>query len=162
MSTNILQSLLRQYPIGTPERFVATYGMGFESQPLPGRYPRRPARECYSNTWQQVQKDSGLIYVEGFALAATAPRSPVHMHAWAVDAQGRVIETTSNWADYASGTIYFGVPFSVPFVSEIYSRQARYGILAFQQKLITEPPPVQEYAHPVFWSVLENLNPAGE
>jgi hypothetical protein len=62
------------------------------------------AKDCYKNATNAVLDCPAWRYVEGYAHHRLGI---IAEHAWAVDEQGRVIETT--WPD--AGTAYVGVPF---------------------------------------------------
>ncbi|MDD2923193.1 MAG: hypothetical protein PHQ36_12980 [Anaerolineales bacterium] len=62
-------------------------------------------------------------YVEGFAIASIIP-IPLH-HAWVVDSNGNVIETT--WE--TPGVEYFGVALDYSFIHEVMFETKRYGVL---------------------------------
>jgi hypothetical protein len=65
------------------------------------------AKGCYKNATNAVLDCPAWRYVEGYAHHRLGI---IAEHAWAVDEQGRVIETT--WPD--AGTAYFGVAFDEP------------------------------------------------
>lgn len=76
---------------------------------------------CYYNAYAHCLANPTLRYCEGYArLDSTG--IPV-LHAWAVDRDLRVIETTWN----TTGE-YFGVVFSLLFVHKMVSRINRYGV----------------------------------
>ena len=87
-------------------------GQLFRWQPLPALYPRGPLGQCYNNAHQLVRKyPKDLYYTEGYGLVGGV--TPL-AHAWAVDAQGNVVDPT--WED---GTDYFGVVFSFDYLKRV-------------------------------------------
>ena len=84
---------------------VLRAGIDCVTQPLPKRYKKRAAKHCYANAAALVSRSHGrLTYVEGLAKRAGGM---VVDHAWAIDAQNRVIDPT--W-DQPEDAVYIGVP----------------------------------------------------
>jgi hypothetical protein len=91
--------------------FVLRHGRFFEPRPVPKGIKPGPVGECYSNAF--VRASLGKIpYVEGYAFSSC--RS-LHLHAWNLDAEDFVIDTTWN----PIGVAYFGVIFP-DFVFRIF------------------------------------------
>ena len=114
-----------------PEQIVLTLGKSFTPQPLPDEYSRGPQKECYKNTFQLVMENPELTYVEGFAVPDNVP-IPL-AHAWAVDVDGMVIDTT--WPN--PGKEYVGVAMSWEFVAETAIRTEVYGVFDMNRELYT-------------------------
>lgn len=96
---------------GWPE-FVQRHGEEFECVPCPRHLYMRP-RYCYGNAIM-LGVMAGLPYVEG--MACPHPDMPAVPHAWNLDEQGRVVDST--WAlgedgAPAEGRAYLGVRLSV-------------------------------------------------
>lgn len=97
------------------EHFLLEHARWYEPAPWDGdKYTQGARRACFSNAMVLAKARSHLRYVEGFAcIVPTHPRkggtisAPVH-HAWNLDLNGRVVDTT--WKN--SGVLYFGVEFS--------------------------------------------------
>jgi hypothetical protein len=86
-------------------RFVLMHGQVWKrlgQRPAGMRLGR--AKDCYKNATNAVLDCPAWRYVEGYAHHRLGI---IAEHAWAVDEQGRVIETT--WPD--AGTAYVGVAF---------------------------------------------------
>jgi hypothetical protein len=77
---------------------------------------------CFMNSYN-LAIENNFGYVEGFAVCTVCPL-PLH-HAWCIDRQGGVIETT--WAD--AGLDYFGIPLEFSFIHEVLFETRRYGVL---------------------------------
>ena len=88
------------------EDLLLRHGSFWTPRALPARYRKRPVRQCFHNTGDLVRRSKALRYVEGYA-AKLSLGIPMH-HAWAVDGEGRVVDTT--W-DNPEGAVYFGVAF---------------------------------------------------
>jgi hypothetical protein len=99
---------LRRFATATTSpraRFVLMHGQVWKllgQRPAGMRLGR--AKGCYKNATNAVLDCPAWRYVEGYAHHRLGV---ILEHAWAVDEQGRVIETT--WPD--AGTTYFGVAF---------------------------------------------------
>jgi hypothetical protein len=83
--------------------FVLREGRFFEPQPRPDSITLRHIGECFRNAFLTMMR-TGLAYAEGYAVIGS--KIPV-LHAWNVDAEGSVIDST--WEPV--GSIYFGIVF---------------------------------------------------
>ena len=83
--------------------FVLREGRFFEPQPRPEQITLRHIGECFRNAFLTMMR-TGLHYAEGYAVVGST--IPV-LHAWNVDAEGSVIDST--WEPV--GSIYFGIVF---------------------------------------------------
>jgi hypothetical protein len=83
--------------------FVLREGRFFEPQPRPDLITLRHIGECFRNAFLTMMR-TGLQYAEGYAVVGN--KIPV-LHAWNVDAEGAVIDST--WEPV--GSIYFGIVF---------------------------------------------------
>src|SRR5579872_330524 len=63
----------KEYKYTNLYAFVLTNAIPFDPQPLPEKYPRGLLKACYNNAYHLAKKHK-LIYVEGFAFAATGVR----------------------------------------------------------------------------------------
>jgi hypothetical protein len=81
--------------------FVLREGRFFEPQPRPDSITLRHIGECFRNAFLTMMK-TGLQYAEGYAVSGS--KIPV-LHAWNVDAESSVIDST--WEPV--GSIYFGI-----------------------------------------------------
>lgn len=97
--------------LGVPallQRFLLATGRTFHPQALPSRYRRMQMKKCFENAMRLVKRSNGkLRYAEGYA---TSKLGLLIHHAWAVDADDRVIDPT--WRDPADCE-YFGRIFTI-------------------------------------------------
>ena len=93
--------------------------------PLPPTINPGTPKECFSNAGQHALFSEDLTYCEGFAMRSDLA-IPIH-HAWVVDSEGRVIDTT--WNDPQNCT-YLGVEFSTKFLSKWVFKNKYWGLLA--------------------------------
>lgn len=100
---NFAGQLPTQYHYRNVYDFVLREGRFFEPQPRPEQITLRHIGECFRNAFLTMMR-TGLQYAEGYALSSR--KIPV-LHAWNVDAEGAVIDTT--WEPV--GSIYFGIVF---------------------------------------------------
>lgn len=91
---------------GAPD-FVLKHGRFFEPKPKPAAYPKMAPKMCFGNSIL-IAARYGLRYVEGYACAKAATMLPI-MHAWNIDDDGSLVDTT--WGD--QGAAYMGVIFAV-------------------------------------------------
>lgn len=91
---------------GSYEHLVWTLGRPYLPRALPPSVLPGVAKKCYANTLDLVLVRPELTYVEGFALHAEAGLAV--LHAWAVDAVGRVWDRTWEHPERCS---YYGIPF---------------------------------------------------
>lgn len=98
--------------------FTLEHGREWESQELPFGYPAGVPRGCFGNSqkilFSKAAKHEDLVYVEGYACSGSLGFPFPTAHAWLVDPEGRVVDTT--WEDPAIST-YFGVPFNPEYVA---------------------------------------------
>jgi hypothetical protein len=93
-----------------------------------GRRARR--KQCYMNSYTLVDRNPGLIYVEGWCWKETS-----FAHAWCIDAEGQVIDPTLREADG-----YYGIPFRWEYVQATASRTMVYGVISNSDSdLLTAP-----------------------
>lgn len=95
-----------------------------EKFPLPKGERRGPLGECFRNAFRLAQ-NCDLRYAEGWA----GRYIPVH-HAWCVDADDRVIETTWRWNPSYPAVAYFGVVINISYMYRLLLLTERYGVLA--------------------------------
>jgi hypothetical protein len=81
--------------------FVLREGRFFQPRLRPESITLRHIGECFRNAFLTMMR-TGLAYAEGYAV--TGRKMPV-LHAWNVDAEGYVIDST--WEPV--GSIYFGI-----------------------------------------------------
>jgi hypothetical protein len=91
--------------------FVLSEGRFFEPQPRPDSITLRHIGECFRNAFLTMMR-TGLAYAEGYAVTGT--KIPV-LHAWNVDAEGSVIDST--WEPV--GSAYFGIVFPPSIVERV-------------------------------------------
>jgi hypothetical protein len=88
--------------------FVLCEGRFFEPQPRPDSITLRHIGECFRNAFLTMVR-TRLQYAEGYAVVGS--KIPV-LHAWNVDAEGSVIDST--WEPV--GSVYFGIIFPLSMV----------------------------------------------
>ncbi len=102
--------------------FVRNHGRFFAPQPFPKKYRRGRPMVCFANAYRMTIRHK-LTYVEGYAIGTTG-RS--HLHAWCVDADGRVLDPTWGTAKL------FRIPFQTRYLrSVINERRKRQGEEAY-------------------------------
>lgn len=98
--------------------FILEHGREWESQRLPAGYPAGIPRGCFGNSqkilFSKAAQRDGLVYVEGYACSGSLGFPFPTEHAWLVDPEGRVVDST--WEDPEIST-YFGVPFNPEYVA---------------------------------------------
>jgi len=92
--------------------FVLRHSRFFDPRLLPKGIGPGPIRQCYSNAFVRASLQR-IPYVEGYALSSSGS---LHLHAWNLDAEDFVIDTT--WDPV--GVAYLGVIFP-DFVFRIFS-----------------------------------------
>jgi hypothetical protein len=104
------------YAYSGAEDFVLRHGEWFDPIPLPEEYDFGPPKLCYASSL--ILADIRMLtYVEGFAMLADIGL-PI-LHAWNVDEDGRLIDTTWRAIDNETGerrtvpATYLGVRFSL-------------------------------------------------
>lgn len=100
--------------------FVHDNGIGM-SVPTDDYFALGEMKECFFNAFDLVQRNSSLIYVEGYACGII----PVH-HAWCLDLERKVIETT--WTDDHRDA-YYGIPMDFDYVKRAVFRKKTYGVI---------------------------------
>ena len=93
-----------------PADFILREGRFFDPKSLPTRIISGEVRRCFLNA-RRVTRVHGFSYVEGYALHAN---DIAILHAWNVDADGCVVDTT--WIP--SGKAYIGVAFPASVVTK--------------------------------------------
>jgi hypothetical protein len=120
---------------GSFEEFVLAHGQSFT--PPPAKHPRPKGfrkgrnRLCFMNATHATlgwNEREGWRYVEGFATGFITCH-----HAWALDGDGHVVETT--WKD--SGSAYAGIAFPHEVVRDAINLKGTYGLLG--QALLEKP-----------------------
>lgn len=97
-------------------------------------YPRGPATQCYRNASELALDHPSLTYVEGVAEGG----SILLPHAWCIDEEDRVIETT--WP--AEGHAYWGAAYDTEFLLFWTLKWKVWGVLqeAVPAELLTYAP----------------------
>lgn len=113
----------------TYESIVLNYGRAFEAPAHPRPKGVRKGRNklCFMNSYRLTEQ--GYRYVEGFAIANIGIQFPIQ-HAWVVDDNDNVVETT--WAE--SGVEYYGIVFDKDFIDKVMLELRTYGIMDFRSK----------------------------
>lgn len=106
--------------------FLRRHGQFFNPQPLPKGIGRGTIKHCYGNAYRMLTRHGrrlGLSYAEGYATTTT---SNLHLHAWAIDKQGKVYDPT-----WKVGSAYFGVALRTEFVMREIKKRETSGDLYF-------------------------------
>ncbi len=77
-------------------------------------------KECYKNAYMAAIEND-WSYVEGYAMSEILPV----MHAWCLDNEGQVVETT--WE--TAGTEYYGVTLEIMWVTERIAATGMWGVM---------------------------------
>lgn len=102
------------------EDLVLKWGREFSLAPYPEGLWRGKKRECFHNAFR-LASEADLFYVEGYALSII----PM-LHAWCIDADGRVVDPT--W-DPDENMAYLGIPLKWDYVIDILVSRGYYGVL---------------------------------
>ena len=125
---------------------VGDFYLAFGRACRPGRAApeQGAARQCYYNAGMLALENPELAYVEGFGLRPGL--IPVH-HAWCLDPDGRVVETTWPFDEAAE---YWGIPLRTDFLREQVRNSSTWGILAehIPRDILDLHP--SEYLHPAY------------
>ncbi|HEY4311124.1 MAG TPA: hypothetical protein VGN12_16870 [Pirellulales bacterium] len=109
--------------------FLRRYGRPYAPSTLPKGYRRRKMGYCFYNAYSLMldstlpdSKRPPLTYVEGLSVSENGTGG---IHAWCVDADGRVIDPT-----WPNAQAYFGIPFQVQYVARAsLERNSVYSVL---------------------------------
>lgn len=99
----------------------------FRGRSKPAEYAWGEMKQCYMNAGQLAIDYRSLTYYEGYAVGKAS--IPIH-HAWVVDEDGEVIDTT--WredGEDAREWTYLGVGFQGDFLCEIILEKETWGVL---------------------------------
>lgn len=105
------------YAYAGPHEFVLREGTWWQAPTKPHRYLQGRPKACYGNAINNAAV-YGLPYIEGYATHDFTPSLAIH-HAWNIDGDGVVIDTT--WGGWDKdghlvvpiGVAYCGIEFSV-------------------------------------------------
>lgn len=107
---NSMESIVLKHGIAYPAPIIAR----------PKGIKKGKDRQCFTNAYHICIENKGFKYIEGFALSII----PVH-HAWVLDEDGNVIETT--WKE--AGEEYYGIELDIPWVNKVIYETKVYGAL---------------------------------
>lgn len=115
--------------------FVVGAGRLYTERRFDHPYERGAQGACYRNAFELAIAHPELTYCEGRALSMGA--IPIE-HAWCVDAEGKVVDTT--WT--APDDCYYGVCFDTAWLIRWIEGRKHYGVLAefFPQELADHAP----------------------
>jgi hypothetical protein len=109
-------SLPSQYHYRCPRDFALREGQFFEPRQLPKEIDRGIPNECFRNAFLAALNRK-LPYVEGYALDSSQSSLPI-LHAWNLDRDGCVVDTT--WETV--GSAYLGTIFPLPALCDTRGR----------------------------------------
>lgn len=107
----------------TLENIVLQHGKFYNPPtfaPRPKHIVKGRDKHCFDNSYHIAIQNKGYTYVEGIAVSLI----PLH-HAWVLDENGIVIETT--WQDAGSG--YYGIAFDFKFIHQVFLDTKTYGVI---------------------------------
>ena len=104
---------------GIPD-FLLREGQFFEPRPLPAGIKYMEPKHCIKNTYWTALRER-FVYVEGYAMLDCSD-TPI-FHAWNVDRDGFVVDTTWN----PHGRVYFGVIFPLAMIRR--KRRTQYSVI---------------------------------
>ena len=103
--------------------FMLNHGRVYKVGPHSNSLPRGEPNACYSNAGALALGLDHLTYVEGQILVCGIPLD----HAWCIDEEGAVVETTVRDPDVVSE--YYGVPFRTDYLLKAVLRNKMWGVL---------------------------------
>jgi len=112
--------------------FLEPRGREFTPAPLPADVKRGPMGQCYANATRLVMKSHArgdqppLEYVEGIAYSGRLGQEVGFLHAWAVTADGKVVDPT--WPD-PQQCRYFGIQYNYDAYLKHIARTRKFGVL---------------------------------
>ena len=114
--------------------FLLEHGRDYPTGPQTYAGRRDPAKRCFMNATLLALGDDSLTYVEGRVSVCGLAIE----HAWCVDADGIVIDTTlapsptDGTRDRITG--YFGIPFQTDYLRKASLLNGVYGLLGFEAR----------------------------
>ncbi len=112
----IKETFKRKRDFNSCEEFILKYGQNFKF----GFCDPSTPKVCFHNASSYAIKNRDTTYAEGYIFH----QIPI-LHAWVVDSDNRVIETTLK----KPASEYFGVKFNLDYVLQISLLRGYYGIL---------------------------------
>lgn len=103
--------------------FLLAHGVGYLPGPNTFDSPRLERHNCFGNSLHHAI-DNDLTYVEGKVFIYGCPLD----HAWCVDADGNVIDTTAEGKGING---YYGVPLRLDYVKKAVRTNGIYGVLDY-------------------------------
>jgi hypothetical protein len=103
--------------------FMLAHGREYKVGPHSYSLRRGPPNQCYANAGALALELDHLTYVEGQILVCGLPLD----HAWCIDEQGVVVETTIRDPDHVSE--FYGVPFRTDYLLKAVLRNKMWGVL---------------------------------
>ena len=101
------------------EDFVMSNGKQYPIRPRPKGVRQMAVKCCFRNAYLTSQRN-GWDYCEGYGVTGFFPI----LHAWCVDDEGYVVDTT--WRD---GTYYFGVIFPTYYIDQVAVSKGTWGVI---------------------------------
>jgi hypothetical protein len=124
-----LNMTLRVCPDHRLTQFMVSHGGVWPTGPYSFALPRDEPRQCFANATHLALSLPHLTYVEGKVSCHGVPLD----HAWCVDEEGVVVDTTLRPAVDGGGmahiTEYFGVPFRADYLRKAILVNGCYGLL---------------------------------
>jgi hypothetical protein len=124
--SSFLETLASAEPIGRSSgKLLLEYGHEFVGTSMAELAGRDMPRQCFSNAKNllitQLKKGNDrLRYAEGYACSGSLGIPLPIQHAWLVDEDGSVVDST--WS-YSEQSLYFGITFQNEYVLEAYENK---------------------------------------
>lgn len=126
------------------------HGVEYTGAPKPKDVRWGRKKLCFMNAFNLATRRPELTYVEGYGCWSF----PGMLHAWCVDAEGRVIDPTWRYTTAQAPTVeYLGLPMKTEWVIEETLRNKVYGVLSYGAVLST--PWREWYAGPAWLEVVQ-------
>jgi hypothetical protein len=115
--------------------FMLNHGRDYKVGPNTFAGPRGKTGMCYMNATLLAHNNPEMTYVEGYVATHGVPIE----HAWCVDKDGFVVETT---IDGSKGHVseYYGVPFNTRYLRKATVTNDVYGLLGYPYSALTMMP----------------------
>jgi hypothetical protein len=105
--------------------WLTEHGCQYEVDEKTYRGRRMEMRQCFANSSRLAIKDRSLTYCEGYI---SVHGIPIH-HAWVIDKNDKVRDPTLKLDKTMPVREYFGVPFTVEYLTKVLLISDVYGLL---------------------------------
>ena len=108
-----------------PNQLILKQGTNFNKKIKIANLPVGQPNLCYMNAYR-LAIENGYIYCEGYAISENVIGLPIE-HAWCVTKDKEIVDNT--WGDM--GKAYFGIPFTMEYITFIAKLTGNYGIFGW-------------------------------